>query len=91
MTATEIYLTIGLGLAITALLIVLLCYLRLLARLKAPKLDEKTAAKIQTAMDSLGIYRDVHIHRNRDGSVAVALGRAPEVWPEDRNLPIDDG
>ncbi len=23
-----------------------------------------------------------HFHRNRDGSVAIAIGRAPLVWPE---------
>lgn len=26
----------------------------------------------------------VFVHINRDGSVAVATGKAPKVWPEDR-------
>lgn len=25
----------------------------------------------------------IHFHRNRDGSIAVATGVAPETWPED--------
>ena len=26
---------------------------------------------------------NVHIHRNRNGSIAVATGAEPSVWPED--------
>ena len=26
---------------------------------------------------------NVFYHRNRDGSIAVAVGREPDIWPED--------
>jgi hypothetical protein len=82
------FLTIGLGLAITALLVVSLKYWRLLERLKTPPvLDERTVNRMRMTMDELGVYQDVHLHRNRDGTIAVALGKLPEIWPEDVQLP----
>jgi hypothetical protein len=37
------------------------------------------------ANDALGT---IHIHQNRDGSLAIASGREPSIWPEDR--PVSD-
>lgn len=29
---------------------------------------------------------DLHVHRNRDGSFAVATGIEPSTWPEDESI-----
>ena len=41
-----------------------------------------TAVKAE-AEKALGKLDDLFIHKNRDGSWAVATGAAPAVWPED--------
>ena len=33
---------------------------------------------------TLGTKSDLFIHKNRDGSIAVATGNEPESWPEDK-------
>lgn len=47
-----------------------------------------TRAEVQSALEARGgraLPPGVHLHRNRDGSIAVALGTLPQgfVWPED--------
>ena len=40
-----------------------------------------TPAQLQALRDHL------HIHRNRDGTIALAAGQAPAIWPEDQDEP----
>lgn len=48
-----------------------------------------TAAKIKTELEARAgkVLSGLFVHRNRDGSLAVAVGQEPGVWPED--LPPD--
>lgn len=36
----------------------------------------------------VGTKIPIFVHFNRDGGVAIATGRAPEIWPEDAS--VDD-
>ena len=46
-----------------------------------------TEAKVQREIDRLARLNDVTLpifaHVNRDRSIAIATGAAPEIWPED--------
>jgi hypothetical protein len=56
---------------------------------KPPVTSDKRVTRLRAIMDEYEVYQDVHLHRNRIGSIAVALGQAPEVWPEDMRQPDD--
>lgn len=56
---------------------------------KARTLDDRQVNRMRAMMDEYEVYSDVHLHRNRSGSIAVALGECPDVWPEDMRLPDD--
>lgn len=43
------------------------------------QLELQAEATTKTAMTT----RPVHIHKNRDGTLACAVGTPPEQWPED--------
>jgi hypothetical protein len=52
----------------------------------------ETAEEIEAELERLAALRsdtlgDIYIHINRDDSVALAVGAAPEVWPEDESEP----
>lgn len=48
----------------------------------------KTAAQLETAMGAAALLSNVQLptmffHVNRDASLVVATGKAPNLWPED--------
>jgi hypothetical protein len=46
--------------------------------------------RIKAALEEkFGVTLDIFIHINRDGSVAIAIGAEPAVWPEDES-PLPD-
>jgi len=50
-----------------------------------------TDAQIKSAIDAAaGNTVPVFVHRNRDGSIAIATGLQPDPWPEDRKPPPQD-
>ena len=49
-----------------------------------------TEAQVKVVLETAAKeeLHDLHVHRNRDGSIAIAVGEAPKVWPEDeKGLP----
>jgi hypothetical protein len=51
-------------------------------------LTHDTAAKVETELErQVSAAKDtlppLFVHKNRDGSLALAVGQEPEVWPED--------
>ena len=50
---------------------------------------EMSEGEIETFIHDRGILTPVFVHRNRDGSFALAIGLEPDVWPEDEIKPPD--
>ncbi len=46
---------------------------------------DETETEIKDAIEAAGglMLDDLFVHVNRDGSVAVATGAVPDIWPED--------
>lgn len=42
-----------------------------------------TEGQIETTLRTTLTRDDVHVHKNRDGTVALAIGQEPATWPED--------
>jgi len=34
----------------------------------------------------LKTWLNLHVHKNRDGTIAVAYGNEPDIWPEDEKV-----
>ncbi len=47
------------------------------------QIDTLTAGEIQVALRTATGRVDIWVHRNQDGTVAVAIGEEPAAWPED--------
>ena len=45
--------------------------------------DTAAALKAEAERQAGGSLDDLYFHVNRDGSVVIATGSAPAVWPED--------
>jgi hypothetical protein len=50
------------------------------------QIDNLTAGEIQVALRTATGRVDIFMHRNRDGTVALAIGEEPAVWPEDADI-----
>lgn len=50
----------------------------------ARKIETELKRQASTTADSLP---DVYVHVNRDGSLALATGQVPDIWPEDEAAP----
>ncbi|MHC4546744.1 MAG: hypothetical protein ACYTDW_20890 [Planctomycetota bacterium] len=53
------------------------------------QIDNLAAGEIQVALRTIAGRVDIFVHRNQDGTVALAIGAEPETWPEDI-VPIGD-
>ena len=42
-----------------------------------------TEGQLETALRTTLTRDDVHVHKNRDGTIALAIGQEPATWPED--------
>jgi len=42
-----------------------------------------TEGQLETTLRTTLTRDDVHVHKNRDGTVALAIGQEPATWPED--------
>lgn len=76
------------ALALGALAAVVLYVRRRSQERQAYKLTRGERMKLLMATEFKGA-KDAHLHVNRDGSVATALGECPQVWPEDMRRPDD--
>jgi len=47
------------------------------------QLEQLTAEQVQVALRTVTGETALFVHRNLDGSVALAIGAEPEMWPED--------
>jgi hypothetical protein len=48
--------------------------------------DLATTDQIQTSLRTSVDRVDIFVHRNRDGTLALAVGEEPDRWPEDLNF-----
>jgi hypothetical protein len=46
-------------------------------------IEGMTEEQMETYLRTYFERDDIHVHRNDDGSIAIAVGNAPSVWPED--------
>lgn len=89
MVETWVFWIIGIGLVSIALLAAGWYYWRKRKQVKSPAMDARTVNRMREVMDEFSVYTDVHLHRNRNGKVAIAFGEPPEIWPEDMRVPDD--
>jgi 2-phospho-L-lactate guanylyltransferase (CobY/MobA/RfbA family) len=47
------------------------------------QLASLTASQVQVLLRTTTDRTDIYVHRNRDGTIALAIGDEPAVWPED--------
>ena len=45
--------------------------------------DLATDAQLQTSLRTTIDRADVFVHKNRNGTLAIAIGEEPDRWPED--------
>jgi hypothetical protein len=50
------------------------------------QIDSLTVGEIQVAIRTAAGRVDIFVHRNRDGTVALAIGEEPATWPEDADI-----
>ena len=55
------------------------------SRLSLLDTDTKLQTFISAEPKLVNLKESLHIHRNRDGSIAAAFGKAPTRWPEDED------
>jgi len=46
-----------------------------------------TAGKILTECNKYITKDSIFFHKNRDGTIAIATGAEPDIWPEDESEP----
>ena len=59
------------------------------ATLTAAQIGTRTRAEIQDLLRTGAGKNDLWVHKNRDGSLALATGIEPKIWPED--APVEVG
>lgn len=50
-------------------------------------IDTHTAEELTAYMRTYSGREDIWVHKNRDDSLAVAIGVEPDIWPEDDEGP----
>jgi hypothetical protein len=57
------------------------------AQVLASAIEGRSEAEMNTMLRAGLGFEDAWVHRNDDGTIAVALGQEPAVWPEDKVYP----
>jgi hypothetical protein len=51
--------------------------------------EKAVEAMIRVALIHTGVQQDFWVHKNRDSTWALAIGKEPKVWPEDEPVIIE--